>query len=334
MPRDMSSVGFEPRDAQMSHIPHLNALRTFLVAARHLNFTTTAAELQVSPSAVSHQIKTLEDYLETRLFTRQARRMFLTREGEYLFHSLDNPFRQISDAVDQMKSLRSSKSVSVLCRPFFSSHWLTPRLRYLWAAHPNIDLNLIHKSSFTLADVDKVDLAILWGKGDWPDMESRCLVRGSLTPIMGRALARTHGIPKTPADLQNYTLLHEESKLNWVNWLNLAGVPQVTGAGSMLVDDTNVRFQHVLNGQGIMLSSPRLLSDLLACGELIRPFRLELEGYSYYLAWPRNRPMRARAAKVSSWLISETEDDADEAESRPPGQAGSSRLPQDPVPGL
>ncbi len=290
----------------MSQIAHLNALRSFAVAARHLNFTNAARELQVSPSAVSHQIKLLEGYLQQQLFMRQGSQLVLTEEGEFLFQKLDDPFRQIGAAIAQMKAFRGRKSVNLLCRPFFSSLWLTPRLRTLWTQHPSIDLSLIHQSMFSMSDFERVDLAILWGKGDWDGLECKLLVEGNLTPIMGRRLAESMGIPKTPADLQRFTLLHEEHKLGWARWLELAGEPKVTGSTAMLVDDTNVRLQHVLNGQGIMLSCPTLLQDLLNSGELIRPFDMALDSFSYYLAWPKNRPLSAQARQVVGWLINES----------------------------
>ncbi|WP_417607498.1 LysR substrate-binding domain-containing protein [Primorskyibacter flagellatus] len=294
----------------VTYIPHLNGLRTFSVAARHLNFTTAAAELNVSPSAVSHQIRQLEEYLATRLFDRTARQLSLTAEGDFLYRRLDDPFQKIGLAIEQMRTPLSTKSVSLLCRPFFSSLWLAPRLRSLWTTLPGIDLNLIHKTTFTLADAETVDLAILWGQGGWPDMKCERLVKGTLTPIMGRRLARAAGIPETPNDLSRYTLLHEENRTHWSTWLEKAGVPNLKTTGSVLVDDTNVRLQQVLNGQGIMLSDPALLSELVGCGELIRPFDLTLGEYSYYLAWPSRRPPEARVHRVIDWLLTESQTNA------------------------
>ena len=290
----------------MSHIAHLNALRSFAVAARHLNFTHAARDLQVSPSAVSHQIKLLESYLQQQLFMRQGSQLVLTPEGEFLFQKLDDPFRQIGAAIAQVKAFRGRTSVNLLCRPFFSSLWLTPRLRSLWTQHPNLDLSLIHQSTFSMTDFERVDLAILWGKGDWDGLDCTLLVDGNLTPIMGRRLAQSMGVPETPADLQRFTLLHEENKLGWARWLEHAGAPKITGSAAILVDDTNVRLQHVLNGQGIMLSCPALLQDLLASGDVIRPFDTSLDSYSYYLTWPKNRPLNAQARQVVGWLRNES----------------------------
>jgi len=294
----------------VTYIPHLNALRTFSVAARHLNFTTAATELNVSPSAVSHQIRQLESYLSTSLFDRTARQLTLTAEGEFLFRRLDDPFQKIGQAIEQMRTPLSTKSISLLCRPFFSSLWLAPRLRSLWTTLPGIDLNLIHKTSFTLADAETADIAILWGKGNWPEMTCERLVKGTLTPIMGRQLAKIAGVPEKPSDLARYTLLHEENRTHWATWLERAGVPNLKTSGSALVDDTNVRLQQVLNGQGIMLSDPALLAELLACGELIRPFDLTLGEYSYYLAWPSRRTPETRVRRVIDWLLAESQTNA------------------------
>lgn len=291
----------------VTYIPHLNALRTFLIAARHLNFTTAATELNVSPSAVSHQIRQLEGYLCTSLFDRTARQLALTDEGDFLYRRLDEPFQKIALAMEQMRTPLSAKSISLLCRPFFSSLWLAPRLRSLWTTLPGIELNLIHKTTFTLADAETADIAILWGKGDWPELKCKRLVESNLTPIMGRRLAKLSGVPQTPSDLSRYTLLHEENRTHWATWLERAGVPNLKTIGSVLVDDTNVRLQQVLNGQGIMLSDPALLSELIGCGELIRPFDLTLGEYAYYLAWPSRQPPEARVRRVIDWLLAESQ---------------------------
>lgn len=290
----------------VSYIPHLNALRTFVVAAGHLNFTKAGAELNVSASAVSHQMRQLEDYFGMRLFQREAGKLKLTDEGRFLFDRLDLPFQDISRAAEQMRAMHSRKSVNLMCRPFFSSFWLAPRLSGLWARHPNLELNLIHKAQIAHSELALVDLAVIWSREEVSGLHGHRLIDGILTPVMSRSLAEKQGIPNSPADLERYVLLHEDNHTNWSSWLETAGVPNLKPAGSLRVDDTNVRLQHVLAGQGIMLSDPYLLAGMIADGTLIRPFDQFLSGYSYSLVWPSNRQPDKRTQTVINWLLEES----------------------------
>lgn len=289
----------------MSNIPHLNALRAFVVAARHLNFTKAANELQVSPSAVSHQIRLLENYLETRLFIRGAGVIALTREGEYLHQKLEGAFEKIGAAIDEITGLRGGATIKVVLRPFFSSFWLAPRLKSFWAAHPEVNLNLIHALAPETIQFEEIDVAIVWGKGKWDGLESTLLVPGELTPILHRSLAERLGVPQVPADLLRYPLLHEESKLNWSTWFAQMGVGGGMGKNDQIVDDTNVRYQSMINGQGVMLGCPSLLKDQIDCGELIRPFSHFLSDFSYYLVFSAKKPIRSRSRKFIEWILNE-----------------------------
>ncbi len=276
-----------------------------MVAARYLNFTKAGAELNVSASAVSHQMRQLEEYFGMHLFQREAGKLKLTDEGRFLFERLDLPFQDISRAAKQMRAMHSRKSVNLMCRPFFSSFWLAPRLSGLWARHPNLELNLIHKAQIDHSELALVDLAVIWSREDVSDLHVHRLLDGMLTPVMSRSLAEKQGIPSNPADLERFVLLHEDNHTNWSAWLEKAGVPNLKPAGSLRVDDTNVRLQHVLAGQGIMLSDPHLLAGLIANGTLIRPFSHFLSGYSYSLVWPLNRQHDKRTQNVINWLLEE-----------------------------
>lgn len=286
----------------MAHFHNVNALRTFTLAAQSLSFTQAARELNVSTSAVSHQVRALEEYLGLRLFLREPKQLVLTPEGEYLFQQLSLPFQSIDAAVAHVQRRTTSRQVSLICRPFFSSFWLAARLHDFWARHPRISLNLIHQTTLGLADFDRADLAVVWGKAPPPGMTAYPLLSGGLTPILHASLAREQGIPKQPADLRDYVLLHEESRLGWGEWLAKAGVPDVVGCHSYLIDDTNVRYQSMLRGQGIMLGMANLLRPQIEGGELVQPFTLTLEEYGYWLVHPEARRPTLRAQQVIDWL--------------------------------
>ncbi len=288
-----------------SNLMHLNGLRVFTVAATHLNFVTAAKELNVSPSAISHQMRTLEDHLGTKLFLREARQLALTAEGAHLYHRLTGPFHTISTAVEQVRQQGTSRQVNLICRPFFSSFWLASRLQSFWAEHPRISLNLIHQNSLLSHDFDRAEMAVVWGKAPPDGMRHVPLIVGGLSPIMHVSLASRVGVPRTPADLRNFTLLHEESRLGWTEWFEHAGVSNIEGTQSYLIDDTNVRYQSMISGQGIMLGAARLLRPQIELGELIQPFDIVLSDYRYWLVYPEGRSLSNRCQQLIDWLLKE-----------------------------
>ncbi|MDR0809363.1 MAG: LysR family transcriptional regulator, partial [Gemmobacter sp.] len=281
------------------------AIRVFTLAASHLSFALAAKELNVSPSAVSHQIRILEGYLGTRLFLREPRQLQLTQEGAHLWQRLSGPFRTIEGVVDQIRQKSSTQQVNLICRPFFSGFWMASRLHSFWAAHPRVSLNLIHQNTLSVADFDRADLAVAWGKAPPANMTAIPLVSAGLSPIMHISLAGRLGVPQTPADLKNFTLLHEESRLGWNEWFDHAGAPAIEGSQSYLIDDTNVRYHSMLSGQGIMLGASAILRPQIESGELIQPFDIVLRDYRYWLVHPRGRVLTARCQTLVDWLKKE-----------------------------
>lgn len=229
----------------------------------------------------------------------------LTHEGNHLWQKLSGPFRAIESTVDQMRQKSSSQQVNLICRPFFSSFWMASRLHSFWAAYPRVSLNLIHQNTLAASDFDRADLAVTWGKAPPANMIAVPLVSAGLSPIMHISLAGRLGVPQCPADLKNFTLLHEETRLGWTEWFDHAGAPATEGRQSYLIDDTNVRYQSMLSGQGIMLGAAALLKSQIESGELIQPFDIVLNEYRYWLVHPRGRSLPARCQTLIDWLQKE-----------------------------
>lgn len=287
----------------MFHLPLLNALKTFVVAGHYLNFTKAADELLVSPSAVSHQIRVLEDYLGVKLFVRQKRALFLTPEGAQLHEALEAPFDQISRAVQNTVQNRTRESLHISLRPFFSSAWLAPRLNSFWGQNPKIEIDLTHTIKAPNFMSDQIDLGIIWGKGDWPDLESKFLLPGNLTPICSASLIEKQGRPQTPEDLNRFTLIHDEDKSAWDAWMKKSGAGDLNCQGNLTIDDTNVRVQSTLNGQGIMLGCPTLLHRELEDGELVQLFDVCLDTYAYYLVYPKKLQLTKNMEIFIDWIL-------------------------------
>lgn len=289
----------------MLHLPLLNGLKTFVAAGTHLNFTRAADDLLVSPSAVSHQIRVLEDYLGVKLFIRQNRTLLLTSEGIRLHQALEQPFDQIARAIQDTVRNWEAESLRIALRPFFSGTWLAHRLNSFWGKWPQIRVDLIHTIKMIDFKTENIDLEILWGKGDWPDLTAHLLIPGNLTPICSAEFIEKQGHPSTPAHLAKYKLIHDEDHSAWDAWIDKAKAEPVDFSTNLIIDDTNVRLQSILNNQGIMLGCPLLLKEQLSNGKLVQLFDIYLDTYSYYLAYPKNFQLTKNLQIFVDWLLAE-----------------------------
>lgn len=149
----------------MRKIKSTQSLRNFEAAARHLSFKSAANELCVTPTAVSHHIKKLEEQLDCFLFERKTRQIILTAQGQDLFNVLYKSFNEVDEAIEKIKSHRGRDVVTLGLGSIIGTHWLAPRLGDFWSRHPDIDLRLHHTSLPWHQDTDHFDLAIAWGDG-------------------------------------------------------------------------------------------------------------------------------------------------------------------------
>jgi LysR family glycine cleavage system transcriptional activator len=291
-------------------LPPLTALRAFEAAGRHLNFTRAAEELHVTQAAVSHQIKLLEEHLGQALFRRAGRNLALTPAGRALLPALGEAFGQIAAAVEGLGAAEQAGALSVTLRPYFAMKWLAPRLGRFWRAFPGIALSLHHSIEAVDFAREEVDLAVLWGRGDWPGVAAEALQAGELAPVCSPALLAGPRPLEGPADLARHNLLHEESRDLWTRWLAAAGLPDLAAAHETIVDDTNVRLEAAVDGQGVALGWIPLLAEELASGRLVRPFEMALEGYAYYVVTPPGGLARPKVRAFRDWLFEEAARDA------------------------
>jgi len=288
-------------------IPSLNALRAFAVAARHLNLTTAAAELFVTPSALSHQIRGLEKALGISLFERTGKGLILTRAGQRLLPGIRDGFEQISQAVAQLREDREENVLTVSMLSTFAMRWFIPRLARFQQAHPDIDVRI--STSVALVDFKRedIDCAIRSGAGNWPDVTAIRLFAEKLMPVCSPTLATPEAPLNKPEDLQYHTLLHARLRPDdWRVWLHSAGAGELKPAHEQVFETRNFAIQAAVDGLGVAIIDPSLAAKEIQSGRLIQPFAHILTAESaWYLVYPERAAQGRRIAAFCDWLLAE-----------------------------
>jgi len=286
-------------------LPPLNSLKCFEAAGRLLSFTGAANELNVTQAAISHQIKVIEDFLGFSLFDRYPRRLALTEQGKALLPEVIEAFDRVSVAIGALSKEQYSSMISVRLAPSFAAKWLSPRLKYFWLQYPEIDLCLYHAHPAVDFEREEIDIAVTYGRGDWPGAVADKLLSLDFFPVCSPAFMRNDK-PLTSIDnLRYYTLLHDASYECWRDWLKLAGASAIEPDKGTIIDDTNVLIQAAIDGQGIALGSTTFVEDHLESGRLVKPFDVVLENeFSYYVVCPPSHLRNPAVLAFKQWLLS------------------------------
>lgn len=283
----------------------LNALHTFEAAARHQSYSRAAGELHVTHGAVSQQIRTLEQAFGVLLFERRGRDMLLTREGALLYKRLQPALRQIARAVSEVGALAQAPSITVTTLQSFANHWLLPRLGKFQKSHPEVAVH-IHAST-EVKDLERMDadIAIRYGRGEWPRCASEKLLDEWLFPVCSPAF--NHGrLPTSAKQLKRYRILRDDCQTEWHAWSRAAGIDAGDFPHETFYSDSNLMLGAAIAGQGIAVGRSALVSAELAAGRLVRLFELILPApHAYYLvtASSRNKPPHLLA--FEQWLRQE-----------------------------
>ena len=290
----------------------LNSLRAFEVSARLLSFVKAAEELYVTPAAVSHQVKRLEEYLGVQLFRRLPRGLLLAETGQVLLSELAEVFLRLDKAMERVLESDSSGALTISVAPAFAVKWLVPRLQKFDALHPDIDLRM--SSSLAVIDFrrDAFDAAVRLGHGQYPGLEAVKLFEESVSPMCSpRLLDGAHSLH--PDDLKHHVLLHDDSMTfdsaapNWSTWLRLAGAKQVDASRGPHFNQPDHALQAAIDGAGVVLGWRSLAADDIAAGRLVVPFDLSLPlGSAFYLVYPEAHADRRKVMIFRTWLLEET----------------------------
>lgn len=296
-----------------SRLPSLDLLRGFEAAARHLSFTKAAQELHVTQSAVSRQIKTIEEQLGVTLFRRLNRALLLTEEGQTLARAVGAALAGIEQAVARFSTLAEDRPITVTTSVSFAALWLVPRLARLRTAHPDIDVRLAASNELADLQRDHIDVAIRFCEPKAAPSGAVPLIGEDVFPVVSPRLARDHAHPlRTPADLQHHVLLHYEDArapspwLTWQEWLLALKVPGLEPAGKLLFSHYDQLVRAAIEGEGVGLGRTPLVEPYLRSGELIAPFqgRVAVTRKYFVIVAPAAGGQR-RVKQFVDWLLAE-----------------------------
>lgn len=283
----------------------MHTLRTFEALGRLRNFSRVAEELHLTPSAVSHQIKSIEAFYRLALFQRNRRDVALTSAGERLMEVVRATLGQLSEAGAQLRR-RDGNRLSVSVPPSLANRWLLQQLGGFLRQHPEIDFTLHTTTSLVDLDADEVDLAIRFGGGRWPGVRSEKLFDEELFPVATPGYVTRMRLRK-PADLQRCVLLRDDFEA-WPEWLERAGVDGDKLVFGPRFNDSALLLQAAEAGAGVALARSRLVADAIAAGSLKRIGGVAIPSRgSYYIVTSSRRPKAAGVMDFSRWLSGSTD---------------------------
>lgn len=285
-----------PRD-----LPSLNAIRVFESAARHLNFSRAADELSVTQSAVSRQIKVLEEQLGQPLFQRSGPRLSLTSAGERYQTKVSEALTVLRRGTAELRRGKTSPTLTVSVLPTFATKWLVPRLAEFERLNPQISLRL--DASYRVIDFATeldVDVAIRLGRGGWPGVHATRLTALHVFPVCSPAVARYLRVPQ---DIQRQRVLNDDSHYDeWPRWFKAAGVDCELKESRNFNDD-NMLLQAAIAGQGVTLARTIIAKDDLDAGRLVRPFDISvLSTFQYHFVCLPDRLAEPNIQAFQHWL--------------------------------
>ncbi|HUI99047.1 MAG TPA: transcriptional regulator GcvA [Usitatibacter sp.] len=319
-------------------LPPLNALRAFEAAARLLSFKKAARELHVTPGAVSHQIKLLEDHLGVVLFRRLTRALELTAEAQAMLPKVQEGLESLAAAVERVRARQDSYALTVMSPPNFAARWLVPRLARFTQSHPNLELHVAsrlamidgrengHMAPPRETPEDTPVVMVRFGEGRYPGAHVDQLFRAVYVPVCSPKLLKGEHALRKPADLRFHTLLHDETVVeegvrpNWRDWLESVGVDGVDGSRGPRFSNASLAVEAAIEGMGVALTMKPLVRSEIQAKRLVVPFDIPaFAAFAYYLVTPETSAQNPAVAAFRDWILAEVAPERGrEAKATPP----------------
>lgn len=286
-----------------SQLP-LNALRSFEAVARLGSYMAAAEELHVTPSAVSHQMRSLEGWMGSKLLERSGQGVRLLPQGELLASVLSGALQDVTSACRRAQAVRDGRQLVIAVIPSIATCWLIPNLAEFHKANPKVSTRVIYAIHGQPIDFSDVDVAIVYYKQPprLAGTQMTKLLPGDSAPVCSPAFFELHGPFETPAAIAEAGLLHDTDMLGWRQWLSLAEAKPALPPEGPLFEDFNLLRAATLAGQGISLCPLSIIHDDLAAGRLIQLSGLTVLGQSGYYLAQSDRALRAARPEVSAFL--------------------------------
>jgi LysR family glycine cleavage system transcriptional activator len=299
----------------MDLIPGTRALRTLVAAGKHLNFTRAAEEVNLTPAAVSHQIKEFEAQLGFELFQRNNRRVRMTEAGARFIEAVAESIDAMSRAAAAGRKIgRGAAMIRLTTESTFASRWMMPRLLSFRQAHPDLDLRFDVTDELRNFDLDDVDVGVRFGAGQYPGLKSDRLFDNVAVPVCSPALLESGKPLGQPRDLFNHALCHVVDTMQgatwptWGVWMAAAGVDDFDERRCITFIDSVHTIQAALDGAAVALADLCMVADDLAAGRLVRPFDLGIRmepQFAFYLVYPERSAADPQVQTFRHWLLIE-----------------------------
>jgi LysR family glycine cleavage system transcriptional activator len=313
----------------MPALPPLNALRAFEAVARHLSMKEAAAELSVTPGAVSQLVRGLEQRLKIQLFRRGNRSLVLTEAGQSYFVPVRHAFRQINEATQRLSTLPNASVLTVSAPPAFAASWLVPRLGSFRVQHKDIELNITTTRTLANFMADGVDVGIRHGLGRYPGLHCDRITSIAMIPVCSPRFLASLGQrrPRSAADLLDLPLLHDAERQDWALWFQTQGVDDAGRAsGGISFDDQMLLIGAAVSHQGIALVTETLARPELNHGRLVCVLDVAWpQEFAYWLVCPRATAHQPKIVAFRDWLFAEGRQV--NANARPARRAARGRTP-------
>ncbi|MFJ5298748.1 LysR substrate-binding domain-containing protein [Pseudomonas sp. NPDC088368] len=307
---------------QFANDPPLRAVRTFEAFARHGGVNAAARELDVSPSAISHQLRLLEDFLGQSLTSRQGRNLILTDDGREYYRAIRSAFAVLRSATEHVREQSATRQVTISLIPMLGINLFIPRLGEFLADNPAVDVNVTYANHRSYPS-DAADISIRFGTGHWPGYQSEPLIPGDVTAWCSPSLLERVGPINSPEALTDLPLLHDEERGTWAQWFQRADVRHPGALQGLLFEDGQLAMTAALNGLGCALLREPLVAPLRDRGALVKLFGHALDdGRAYYLCRRADGELSKEGMSLYSWLkrvlmTQPLSTDSSSAESRP-----------------
>lgn len=297
-------------------LPPLNALRAFEAAAKHLSFKLAADELNVTPAAISHQIKALEADIGVPLFRRLNRALLLTDAGQLLLPDIRNGFQSFHRAMERLRTRNDDNILTVATAPSFAAKWLVPRLDRFSRAYPDLDVRISASMQMVDYETENVDIGIRFGGGDYPGVESELLLTDTAFPVCSPQLLEGEHALRSPEELRFHVLLHDESWRSnyesfptWGMWIQGAGIEGIDATRGTRFNMTSDVINAAIGGAGVALGRSTMVEDDLNAGRLVKPFELTVPvEFSFYVVYRKGALDQPKVAEFHKWLFAEAAD--------------------------